>query len=112
MHPDDARALGLEDGQWVCVTSSVGSIELPLAVIAGGRRGVVTVAHGWGSRVFDPNGVAEPAAFGANRNVLVDRVHFDVLSQTPALNGTPVRVEAVAEQALPGLRPVAVSCPA
>jgi formate dehydrogenase len=94
LHPDDAADLGLEDGQWARVSSGVGSIDLPVTLVEGGRRGVVTIAHGWGSRIFDPVGGAEPWAFGANRNLLVDREHVDPLSQTPALNATPVRVEA------------------
>ena len=59
----------------------------------GGRQGVVTIAHGWGSRIFDPRGGAEPLVFGANRNLLVDREHIDPLSQMPSLNATPVRVD-------------------
>jgi formate dehydrogenase len=95
IHPEDAAALGLEDGQWAVVTSSIGSIQLPIAIVDGGRRGVVTIAHGWGSRIFDPMNGAEPLIFGVNRNLLIDRDHIDPLSQTPSLNATPVRVEPV-----------------
>ncbi|HKY91949.1 MAG TPA: molybdopterin-dependent oxidoreductase, partial [Nevskiaceae bacterium] len=95
LHPDDAAALGLEDGEWARVSSSSGSIELPVAIVDGGRPGVVVVPHGWGSRVFDPTGKAPPEALGANRNLLVDRKEFDPFSQTPSLNATPVRVEAL-----------------
>jgi formate dehydrogenase len=95
LHPTDAARLGLDDGQWARVSSRTGSIELPVALVDGGRRGVVTIAHGWGSRIFDPMGGAEPLVFGANRNLLVDREHIDPLSQMPSLNATPVRVEAV-----------------
>ena len=94
MHPDDAAELGLEDGEWARVGSATGTIELPVAVVDGGRRGVVTIAHGWGSRIFDPAGTGEPWSHGANRNRLVDRRRVDPLSQTPALNSTPVRVSA------------------
>ena len=95
MHPDDAAELGLEDGEWARVGSVTGTIELPVAVVDGGRRGVVTIAHGWGSRIFDPAGTGEPWNHGANRNRLVDRGCVDPLSQTPALNATPVRVSAM-----------------
>lgn len=95
MHPDDAAEFGLEDGEWARVGSVTGTIELPVAVVDGGRRGVVTIAHGWGSRIFDPAGTGEPWSHGANRNRLVDRGCVDPLSQTPALNATPVRVSAM-----------------
>ena len=95
MHPDDAAELGLEDGEWARVGSVTGTIELPVAVVDGGRRGVVTIAHGWGSRIFDPAGTGEPWSHGANRNRLVERGCVDPLSQTPALNATPVRVSAM-----------------
>ncbi len=95
MHPDDAAALGLEAGMPVRVRSVTGSIELPVAVVDGGRRGVVTIAHGWGSRIFDRRGgVAQ--TYGANRNALIDRAGIDPLSQTPAFNATPVAIERIA----------------
>ena len=95
LHAADAARIGLEDGQWARVSSRTGSIELPVALVDGGREGVVTIAHGWGSRIFDPRGGAEPLVFGANRNLLVDREHIDPLSQMPSLNATPVRIEVL-----------------
>lgn len=95
IHPDDAGALGLEDGQWARVLSESGFIELPVLIVDGGRPGVVAVPHGWGARIFDPRGGGDPQQHGANRNVLVDRQALDFFSQTPAFNATPVRVEAL-----------------
>ncbi|HZQ37755.1 MAG TPA: molybdopterin dinucleotide binding domain-containing protein, partial [Dehalococcoidia bacterium] len=105
MHPDDASALGLEDGQWARVSSPSGAIELPVKIVHGGRTGVVAVAHGWGSRVFDPFSNDQPMTLGANRNLLIDRTVIDPFSQTPSLNATPVRVEAIdqAPRRSPGL---------
>ncbi|MCW3041614.1 MAG: molybdopterin dinucleotide-binding region [Solirubrobacterales bacterium] len=96
VHPDDAAAAGIEDGRRVRVSSRVGSIELEARITDGLRPGVVCIPHGWGSRIFDPGG--DPAAtrtFGANRNLLVDDVRLDRFSQTPALNSTAVRLDAV-----------------
>ena len=56
IHPDDAAALGITDGDRVRVFSSVGAIELAASVNDRPRRGVVVVDHGWGSRIFDPRG--------------------------------------------------------
>lgn len=99
IHPDDAADLGLESGQWARVSSQVGAIELPVAIVDGGRPGVIAIAHGWGSRIFDPVGGAQSVALGANRNLLIDRKVIDPFSQTPSLNATPVRVEALVESA-------------
>ena len=93
IHPEDAASAGIADGDLVRVTSTVGSIELPARVSDAMRPGVVCIPHGWGTRTFDPTGKAEPQSFGANRNVLVDSVRIDPLSQTPALNSTAVRIE-------------------
>ncbi|GAA0608716.1 molybdopterin oxidoreductase family protein [Sporichthya brevicatena] len=93
IHPEDAEALGVATGDLVRVYSPTGSIEVPAVVSDEPRRGLVIVDHGWGSRVFDPRGGAEPIAFGANRNKLVDGSKLDPLSQTPALSSSWVAVE-------------------
>jgi formate dehydrogenase len=95
IHPDDARAAGVADGDVVRIRSSVGEIELRAKVSDAMRPGVVCVPHGWGSRIFDPAGGSTPEVHGVNRNVLVDDQRIDPLSQTPALNSTAVRVDPV-----------------
>jgi formate dehydrogenase len=72
IHPDDALAAGVSDGDLVSVASRTGRIELPARISDAMRRGVVCVPHGWGSRIFDPMGGETANAFGVNRNLLVD----------------------------------------
>lgn len=93
LHPQDAANLGVGDGDRVKVFSAVGEIELTASLSDRPRRGVVVVDHGWGSRIFDPRGGAEPLSFGANRNLLVDAGPVDPLSQTSALSSCYVGVE-------------------
>lgn len=93
LHPQDAANLGVGDGDLVKVFSAVGEIELTASLSDRPRRGVVVVDHGWGSRIFDPRGGAEPLSFGANRNLLVDAGPVDPLSQTSALSSCYVGVE-------------------
>jgi formate dehydrogenase len=93
VNPDDAAPLGIASGDTVRVTSPTGSIELEALVTDVTRPGVVVVPHGWGSRVFDPRGGAEPIAFGVNRNTLVSNAEVDPLSQVSPLNSNCVRVE-------------------
>lgn len=90
----DAEALGIADGDRVRVFSPIGEVELAAVLSDRPRRGLVVVDHGWGSRIFDPRGRAEPQSFGVNRNLLVgDEV--DPLSQTSTLSSTYVGVERV-----------------
>ncbi|GAA0636186.1 molybdopterin oxidoreductase family protein [Sporichthya brevicatena] len=90
--PEDAAELGIAEGDLVRVWSPVAEIRLPAAISNEPRRGSVLVDHGWGSRVFDPRGEAEPLVYGENRNRLVDGADLDPLSQTPALSSTYVAV--------------------
>jgi formate dehydrogenase len=93
IHPDDAIALGINEGDRVRVFSPVGAIELAASVNDRPRPGVVVVDHGWGSRIFDPRGRSEPESYGANRNLLIDGTTVDPLSQTSALSSSYVGVE-------------------
>jgi formate dehydrogenase len=95
LNPQDAAALGIADGDPVRVFSSVGAIELAASISDRPRRGVVVVDHGWGSRIFDPRGGAEPESYGANRNLLIDNADVDPLSQTSPLSSSYVGVERV-----------------
>ena len=101
VHPDDAAAAGVADGDRVRLVSATGAIELEVSVTDAMRPGVVCVPHGWGGRTYDPAGERPPEALGANRNLLVDNVRLDALSQTPAFNSTSVRLERVARGAKP-----------
>jgi anaerobic selenocysteine-containing dehydrogenase len=60
MHPDDARARGLRDGQAVRVFNDLGEVHVPLRLCADLRRGVVTFAKGlW--RASTRNGATSTA---------------------------------------------------
>jgi formate dehydrogenase len=92
INPEDAAVLGVVDGDRVRVFSPVGEIELAAELSGRLGRGHVVVDHGWGSRIFDPRGGAEPQSLGVNRNLLVGD-DIDPLSQTSALSSTFVEVE-------------------
>lgn len=93
IHPKDAADLGVTDGDLVSIISPVGAIELRAVVNDRPRQGVIIVDHGWGSRVFDPRGRAEPISYGANRNLLINGGPVDPLSQTSALSSAFVAVK-------------------
>jgi anaerobic selenocysteine-containing dehydrogenase len=104
VHPDDAAALGLADGEPAVVSSGSGSIQLPVEVTDVVRPGVVSIPHGWGHDAPGARmGVAAGHA-GANSNVLADENAVDPLSGNAVLNGIPVTLAPVAAQAPAGSR--------
>lgn len=90
----DAEARAIEHGQKVIVTSRAGAVELHASISDEVPPGIVSIDHGWGSRVFDPVGGAAPKVQGINRNLLVAADEIDELAGTPNLNGTHVEVRA------------------
>lgn len=104
VHPEDAAALGIGEGDTVRVFSAVGSVAVTAAVSDRPRRGLVVMEHGWGSRVFDPRSGAPPQTYGVNRNLLVDGAALDPLSQTSALGGTHVGIERIAQATVSGAK--------
>ncbi len=93
MHPDDAAARGLADGDAVTVSGDGGRIALPLQVTDGVMPGVVCVPHGWG---HGRRGTRQPVAAqrpGASYNDVIDAGTWDPISGVSQLNGLPVTVE-------------------
>lgn len=95
VHPDDAAVLGLVDGDTAQVSSEVGSIEVPVELDDGLRRGVVSLPHGWGHD--QPGTLLQVAALrpGTNTNLLLDRARRDIVTGTAALNSTPVAIRSL-----------------
>ncbi|HEY5858293.1 MAG TPA: molybdopterin-dependent oxidoreductase [Aldersonia sp.] len=92
MHPDDAAARGLTDGQQARVRSAVGSIELPVEVSDEIRCGTVAIPHGWG---HDEKGVGWSTAAahpGVNVNLLHDPDVVDTFTGNAAVNATMVAI--------------------
>jgi anaerobic selenocysteine-containing dehydrogenase len=93
VHPDDARARGIEDGTPVRISSAIGSIEVPAQVSDEVRSGVVSVPHGFGhgrSGVGWQGAAAKP---GASVNDITDPAVVDRLTGNAAFNAVPVRLE-------------------
>ncbi|HEX5144778.1 MAG TPA: molybdopterin-dependent oxidoreductase [Mycobacterium sp.] len=91
IHPADAAATGIGDGDAVRVFSAVGVVELTATVSDRPRPGLLIIDHGWGSRVFDPVSGGDPQSYGVNRNLLVGD-ELDPLSQTSALSSVYVGI--------------------
>ena len=85
MHPGDAEALALIDGQAVRVTTEAGSEEVELEVTQTARRGHVVIPHGFGL-------VYGGRKYGTNVNRLTKNTHRDSFG-TPLHRYVPCRVE-------------------
>jgi anaerobic selenocysteine-containing dehydrogenase len=93
VHPADAAARGLSDGEEALVRSRVGQARVPVALTEAVARGVVCLPHGWGhARPGTALRVAGERP-GASFNDLADEQVVDALSGTAVLNGIPVTVE-------------------
>lgn len=80
MHPDDAARLGLADGHRVRVISRIGSIEIPIRIMAPNEilPGILQITHGYRQ---------------ANVNLLTYDDVFDPISGFPLMKAVQVRLE-------------------
>jgi anaerobic selenocysteine-containing dehydrogenase len=95
----DAARIGVADGCCARITSSAGSMVVPVEVTEDLMPGVVSLPHGWGHD--DPQSRLSVAKGhpGVNANLLTDNRAYDTASGTAVLFGTPVTIEAVAVDA-------------
>jgi anaerobic selenocysteine-containing dehydrogenase len=98
MHPRDAEARGVRDGQRVHVATRAGMVKATLEVSDDIRPGVVSLPHGWGHDREGTRLRVASARPGVSLNDLTDETLVDSLSGTSRLNGVPVRVEAEAPE--------------
>jgi anaerobic selenocysteine-containing dehydrogenase len=92
VHPSDAEALGVRDGERARVTTEVGSVEIELRSSPDIRRGVVSVHQFWG-HVYESGTMTSRRFPGVNVNVLHDDRCLDQFSGMPIYNGRPCRIE-------------------
>jgi anaerobic selenocysteine-containing dehydrogenase len=95
VHPADAAARQLANGDPAVVTSRVGSVTATVEVTEQVTAGVVSLPHGWGHGVEGTRGRIAAEHAGVNANILTDPTAIDPLSGTAVLNGIPVEVAAV-----------------
>jgi anaerobic selenocysteine-containing dehydrogenase len=93
VHPDDARARDLVDGDRARLTSAAGTIDVPIEVTDAMRPGVVSLPHGWG---HDRQGARLDVArqhAGVSINDVTSELHLDTLSGNAAFNGLAVTLQ-------------------
>ncbi|HEX8702194.1 MAG TPA: molybdopterin oxidoreductase family protein [Myxococcaceae bacterium] len=96
MHPEDAKRLGLAEGDEVVVASRVGQVSVPVNVTDEVMRGVVSLPHGYGHGRGGVRLSVAAAHAGASLNDLTDDQRVDLLCGNAAFSGVPVRVTRAA----------------
>jgi anaerobic selenocysteine-containing dehydrogenase len=82
LHPRDASALGIADGEEIRITSRIGSLEVPVKIMSKSEilPGTLQLTHGWKE---------------ANANLLTHDDRFDPISGFPLMKAVEVRLEKV-----------------
>ena len=89
LHPEDARRLGLEDGQRAVCESSRGRLEAVVELTDELLPGVASLPHGYGMEEDGDNGLVRT---GPPINELTAADHCDNLAKTPFHKHIPVRI--------------------
>ncbi len=96
MHPDDAARLQLNTNDSVRVSSSAGSVEVPVHLTEDMMPGSVALPHGWGHQGYTGQQLAA-ATTGANVNILTadGPESIEPLSGMTQFNGIRVMIEKI-----------------
>jgi len=89
MHPDDAEARQIRDGDRVAVRSDIGELRAVVTLSSALMPGTVCLPHGFSEEQKPGQRVARS---GPNSNVIAPADYVDVPSATVALNGIAVSV--------------------
>jgi formate dehydrogenase len=99
LHPDDAAARGVAEGDVVRIANRFGELEAPVALDPDLRPGVVAMVHGWGHGAAPGLRVASRHA-GVNVNALlpIGEGSYEPLSSQAHMTGIPVHVSRAVTQ--------------
>jgi len=94
MHTEDARSLGIKEGERARLTSPTGSAEVPVSLSRDVLRGTVYLSHGWGLYSRDP-GDNSGKLHGTAASLFLPDEEGDEFTGMPFYSGIPCRVEKV-----------------
>ncbi|EHJ59618.1 molybdopterin-containing oxidoreductase family protein [Novosphingobium pentaromativorans] len=101
LHPDDMAEIEVAAGDEIEIVSETGTMAAIAQPDADLRRGVVSMANGWGGLPDDPKADVRD---GTNTNLLIGLGHnqyFDCYNRTPRMSAIPVNVRPCAAAAPP-----------
>ncbi len=92
IHPSDAAARTLIEGDSVRVASRVGSVIVPVEITNSVMPGVVSLPHGWGHGKRGTRLTIANTHAGVSINDLTDDQRIDMLTGNAGFSGVPVQV--------------------
>ncbi len=92
VHPDDAKRLGLRDGEMAQIKNANGRIEARVQLSADMMPGVVSLPHGWGHNLPGTRLSIAAERPGANLNDLLDENRRDPMSGNAVLGGVAIEL--------------------
>ncbi|MCA9514405.1 MAG: molybdopterin oxidoreductase family protein [Myxococcales bacterium] len=95
MHPKDAAARGLVDGDEATLTSRAGTVRAPVEVTDAMMPGVVSLPHGWGHGREGTRLSIAARVPGVSVNDVTDERFYDRLSGNAGFSGVAVEVARV-----------------
>jgi len=103
IHPNTAKALGIQDGEWVILESHTGSLKLRAKLTDRVHVRVVCTQHGWWQAcdALRLPGYDSYSSEGANLNLLFSAKETDPISGSLPLRGYPCRVKKHDPNSLP-----------
>jgi anaerobic selenocysteine-containing dehydrogenase len=99
VHPDDAAAAGVADGDTALLESRVHTGEVPIALSDEMRPGVVSLPHGWGHARAAATLRTAGSRPGVSFNDWSDDAETEAVVGQSILNGVPVRLRAAPARA-------------
>jgi len=93
IHPEDLKALGLEDGGKANCRSAISQIEVHIMEDDAVQKGMVTLPHGYGMLYTSKTGEMKQNGPAINELTAVD--HCDPIAKTPFHKHVPVAIEAI-----------------
>jgi anaerobic selenocysteine-containing dehydrogenase len=90
VHPADATALGLEDGDRARLSSAAGSVSVIVRITDSVMHGVVSLPHGYGHNRSGVQAHLAKGLVGESCNDVTDAAWLDGLSGNAAVNGVGV----------------------
>jgi len=90
IHPDDAKQLGVADGQMVRVVTDSGSVEIETQYTYEARKGFMMIPHHFGF-TFDGK------SYGVGVNKLTNKLSRDRIAGTPFHHNVKCRIEPISE---------------
>lgn len=96
IHPQDAKAIDVSDGDLVRVSTIEGTVDVVAEVTEGIRPGVISLPHGWGHDLAGSRLRVAGRRPGVNSNRLNPGSLVDEASGNAVVNGVPVTIAKAA----------------